>query len=430
RMGRRCVPRQGRSRQSTDDPRSGHVAPARPIAPEGRRTHLGGDGRLRPTQLHVAGGDACLRGGGRYRDGPDRRPAIRGRRRLRRRDQPHDRGWAGAGRRRAGHRGSAVRGGCLRRVREPHDLVDDPVPDPFRDGDPGHDLGSHGNAVDGERLGREGHRRSGNDRLAAGGDQRGRGRPVAPRRDRDGQAGVPRTRVESDPGSNQEVAWSERWSWGSDPGTARGRCVVIPAPFEYARAGSVEEAISLLGSDPDAKILAGGHSLLPAMRLRVARPSMLVDIGRIADLSYVREDGDRLAIGALTRHHDVANAEALQELCPIVAHAAGQIGDPQVRHMGTIGGSVAHGDPAGDLPAVLLALDAEFVAQGPNGIRTVAATDFFTSLFETALAPDEVLTEIRIPKANAGWSFMKFQRRGPGWGGGGGFARPRTRRGA
>ena len=126
---------------------------------------------------------------------------------------------------------------------------------------------------------------------------------------------------------------------------------MIPAPFEYARAGSVEEAISLLGSDPDAKILAGGHSLLPAMRLRVARPSLLVDIGRIADRAYVREDGDRLAIGALTRHHDVANAEALQQLCPIVAHAAGQIGDPQVRHMGTIGGSVAHGDPAGDLPA-------------------------------------------------------------------------------
>ena len=190
---------------------------------------------------------------------------------------------------------------------------------------------------------------------------------------------------------------------------------MIPAPFDYARAGSVEEAITLLGSDPDAKVLAGGHSLLPAMRLRIARPSMLVDIGRIADLSYVREDGDRITIGALTRHHDVANAEALQQLCPIVAHAAGQIGDPQVRHMGTIGGSVAHGDPAGDLPSVLLALDAEFVAQGPTGTRTVAATGFFTSLFETALGPDEILTEIRVPKANAGWSFMKFQRRAQDW---------------
>src|SRR5437764_13265935 len=118
---------------------------------------------------------------------------------------------------------------------------------------------------------------------------------------------------------------------------------MIPAPFEYARAGSVEEAISLLGSDPDAKILAGGHSLLPAMRLRIARPSMLVDIGRIADLSYVREDGDRIAIGALTRHHDVANAEALQQLCPIVAPAAGQIGDPAGAHMANTGGAVAPG---------------------------------------------------------------------------------------
>ena len=139
---------------------------------------------------------------------------------------------------------------------------------------------------------------------------------------------------------------------------------MIPAPFEYVRAGSVDEAIAALGSHEDAKLLAGGHSLLPAMRLRLARPATLVDIGRISDLSYVREDGDRVAIGALTRHHDVANSEALISLCPIVANAAEQIGDPQVRHMGTIGGSVAHGDPAGDLPSVLLALDADFTAQG------------------------------------------------------------------
>jgi carbon-monoxide dehydrogenase medium subunit len=190
---------------------------------------------------------------------------------------------------------------------------------------------------------------------------------------------------------------------------------MIPAAFDYARAGSVDEAISMLGSHEDAKLLAGGHSLLPAMKLRVARPAMLVDIGRLGDLSYVREDGDTIAVGALTRHHDVANAEALQQLCPIVAHAAGLIGDPQVRHMGTIGGSIAHGDPAGDMPSVLLALDADFVAQGPKGTRTIAASGFFTSLFETALAPDEVLTEVRIPKATAGWSFMKFQRRAQDW---------------
>ena len=158
---------------------------------------------------------------------------------------------------------------------------------------------------------------------------------------------------------------------------------MIPAPFEYVRAGSVEEAVAALTADPDAKLLAGGHSLLPAMRLRLVRVSTLVDIGRLTDLSYVREDGDAIAIGALTRHHDVANSEALQSGCPIVAYAASQIGDPAVRHVGTIGGSVAHGDPAGDLPAVLLALDASFVITGAGGAtRTVEATSFFTGLFE------------------------------------------------
>ena len=190
---------------------------------------------------------------------------------------------------------------------------------------------------------------------------------------------------------------------------------MIPAPFEYVRAGSVDEAIAALGSHEDATLLAGGHSLLPAMRLRVARPSTLVDIGRISDLSYVREDGDRVAIGALTRHHDVANSEALTSLCPIVPNAAQQIGDPQIRHMGTIGGSVAHGDPAGDLPSVLLALDAEFTAQGPNGTRTIAAADFFTSLFDTALEDDEVLTEVSVPKTDGGWSYLKFNRRAQDW---------------
>jgi carbon-monoxide dehydrogenase medium subunit len=190
---------------------------------------------------------------------------------------------------------------------------------------------------------------------------------------------------------------------------------MIPAPFDYVRAESIEEAISKLSSIEDAKLLAGGHSLLPAMKLRIARPSTLIDIGRLRDLSYVREDGDRIAIGALTRHQDLADSEVLQQGCPIVAHAASQVGDPQVRHMGTIGGSVAHGDPAGDLPSVLLALDAEFAATGPGGARTIAATDFFTSLFETALAPDEVLTEIRVPRTSGGWSFMKFNRRAMDW---------------
>ena len=192
---------------------------------------------------------------------------------------------------------------------------------------------------------------------------------------------------------------------------------MIPAAFEYARAESVDHAIELLSSHEDAKILAGGHSLLPLMRLRLARPSMLIDIGRVPDLSGIRADGDAVVIGALTRHHDVANSEVLQELCPIVAHTAGEIGDPQVRHMGTIGGSVAHADPASDMPTVLVALGAEIVVRGAGGAsRTVAAGDFFKGLFTPDLAENEVLTEVRVPATKtAGWSYIKFHRRALDW---------------
>jgi len=192
---------------------------------------------------------------------------------------------------------------------------------------------------------------------------------------------------------------------------------MIPAPFEYRRVGTVDEAIQALSDGPDAKLLAGGHSLLPLMKLRLARPSLLVDISRLQDLKYVKEDGERVAIGALTRHHDVANSEVLQELCPILSYAAGEIGDPQVRHVGTIGGSVAHADPASDMPSVLLALDAEMVIRGAGGAsRTVPASGFFKGLFEPDLATDEVLTEIRVPKtAGRGWSYLKFHRRAQDW---------------
>jgi carbon-monoxide dehydrogenase medium subunit len=192
---------------------------------------------------------------------------------------------------------------------------------------------------------------------------------------------------------------------------------MIPAPFEYRRVDTVDEAIQALSDGPDPKLLAGGHSLLPLMKLRLARPSLLVDISRLQDLKYVKEDGERVAIGALTRHHDVANSEVLQELCPIVSYAAGEIGDPQVRHVGTIGGSVAHADPASDMPSVLLALDAEMVIRGAGGAsRTVPASGFFKGLFEPDLATDEVLTEIRVPKtAGRGWSYLKFHRRAQDW---------------
>jgi carbon-monoxide dehydrogenase medium subunit len=192
---------------------------------------------------------------------------------------------------------------------------------------------------------------------------------------------------------------------------------VIPAAFEYRRAASLEEAVGMLSdAGDDAKLLAGGHSLLPLMKLRLAAPSVLVDIGRLRDLSYVRDDGDQVKIGALTRHRDLEVSDALRSHVPLLAHVAGQVGDPQVRHRGTIGGSLAHGDPASDLPAACLALGATFRAVGPAGERTIDASDFFQGFLETALRNDEILTEITVPKTDgAGWSFQKFNRRAQDW---------------
>jgi carbon-monoxide dehydrogenase medium subunit len=191
---------------------------------------------------------------------------------------------------------------------------------------------------------------------------------------------------------------------------------VIPASFDYEVAESVDHAITLLGDNQDAKLLAGGHSLLPAMKLRLARPALLVDVARIRELSYVQEEGDTIAIGAVTRHKDVAESAVLRQHCAIVSRTAGEVGDPQVRHRGTIGGSVAHGDPASDLPSVLLAVGAEMVARGPGGDRAIPAREFFTGVFQTALAADEVLVEIRVPKlGSAGWSYAKLSRRAQDW---------------
>jgi aerobic carbon-monoxide dehydrogenase medium subunit len=192
---------------------------------------------------------------------------------------------------------------------------------------------------------------------------------------------------------------------------------MIPAPFEYEVATSPDHAVTLLAQHgEDAKLLAGGHSLLPLMRLRLAYPSVLIDVSRISELSYVREDGDHLAVGALTCHEDVHRNQSLARHSPIVAHAAGEIGDPQVRHCGTIGGSIAHGDPASDMPSVMLALEADFVIQGPSGTRTAPAASFFKGLFEVDLSPQEMLTEIRIPsRPDAGWSYVKFAHRAQDW---------------
>ena len=192
---------------------------------------------------------------------------------------------------------------------------------------------------------------------------------------------------------------------------------MIPLAFDYEVAESVDHAIELLGQHgEEAKLLAGGHSLLPIMKLRLAAPTVLVDLGRLSDLNYVRDEGDHLAIGAMTRQCDLERDETLQQHNGLVAYTASLVGDPSVRHRGTIGGSVSHGDAASDMPSALLALDATFVVRGPNGERTVAAGDFFQDYLQTTLEPDEVLTEIRVPKLNgAGWSYKKFNRRAQDW---------------
>ena len=191
---------------------------------------------------------------------------------------------------------------------------------------------------------------------------------------------------------------------------------MIPAPFDYVRADTAEAALGALAEHGDeAKLLAGGQSLLPLMKLRLAVPTVVVDVSRAGDLSYVRDEGDEIAIGALTRHHDVANNEWIRAAVPVLAHAAKLVGDPQVRHRGTIGGSVAHADPSADLPTALLALGASYVLSGPNGQRTVAAGEFATGFLETVLSPDELLTEIRVPKPDAGWGYEKFTRRAIDW---------------
>jgi len=193
---------------------------------------------------------------------------------------------------------------------------------------------------------------------------------------------------------------------------------VIPAPFTYKRAGSVDEALDLAAADGDeAKFLAGGHSLLPLMKLRLAVPEVLIDVSRLRELSYIREDAGHVAVGALSTHDQLARSDVLAARLPLLAHVASHVGDPQVRHRGTIGGSLAHADSAADLPAAALALEATLVARGPSGPREIPAAEFFQSLFETALEPGELLTEIRFPKpaSPTGWAFQKFTKRAIDW---------------
>ncbi len=193
---------------------------------------------------------------------------------------------------------------------------------------------------------------------------------------------------------------------------------MIPAAFDYVRPSTVDEALrALADGGEDAKVLAGGQSLIPVMRLRLAAPALVVDLTRVTELRGVRDDGDALAIGAMTTHSDIISDPLIREFAPLIARATETVADRQVRHRGTFGGALAHADPAGDLPAVALALDAQFVLAGPGGRRTVPAGDFFVDYLTTALAEDELLVEVRVPKLAGSWGmhYEKFNRVAQAW---------------
>ena len=192
---------------------------------------------------------------------------------------------------------------------------------------------------------------------------------------------------------------------------------MYPSKFDYHRPASVQEAIQILVDNPEAKVLAGGHSLIPVMKLRLASPAALVDIGRIDELQGISRDNGSLRIGACVTYNEIANSDVVQEAAPLLAEAAGQIGDRQVRYRGTIGGNLSHADPASDLPAAALALGATLHISGPNGSRSVSAADFFIDLMMTALQMDEILTEVEIPatQAGTGSAYVKFEHPASGY---------------
>lgn len=206
---------------------------------------------------------------------------------------------------------------------------------------------------------------------------------------------------------------------------------MIPAAFEYHRPATLDQALTLLRDLPDAKVLAGGHSLLPMMKLRLVTPAHLIDLGRLPDLRGIRADGDTIVIGALSTHWMLESSDLLKRAAPLLAETAGHVGDVQVRNMGTIGGSLVHADPAADYPAAILALDAEMVAYGAGGRRPIRAAEFFTGFFATALAPDEILIEIRVPAARGlGSAYLKFRHPASGFAVVGAAALVRARSGA
>ncbi len=190
---------------------------------------------------------------------------------------------------------------------------------------------------------------------------------------------------------------------------------MIPAAFDYQRPTSLDEALRLLAQSEDAKLLAGGHSLIPAMKLRLAQPKTVIDIGRIAGLNYIRDSGTQIALGAMVTHYEIESSRLIQEKCPLLAEVAPQIGDVQVRHKGTLGGSLVHADPAADWPAAILALDAQLEIAGPNGRRTVKATEFFVDMMQSAVQPNEILCEIRVPITAKSVAYVKFAQKASGF---------------
>ena len=204
------------------------------------------------------------------------------------------------------------------------------------------------------------------------------------------------------------------WAAG---GASGGEVGGVTNNLNTPRVLAVDDALAALAEHGDeAKLLAGGHSLLPLMKLRLATPAVLVDVNDVGELAGIDLDGDHVVIGALTRHCDLVDSPVLREHLPLLSAAAAEVGDPQVRHRGTLGGSIAHGDPASDLPAAVLALGGTITVQGPGGVRTLAADDFFLGFLETALSPDEMITELRFPRrTGAGWAFEKFTKRAQDW---------------
>src|SRR5260370_15153162 len=191
---------------------------------------------------------------------------------------------------------------------------------------------------------------------------------------------------------------------------------MIQAHFDYIAAKSLDDALKLLAQHKDdAKILAGGHSLIPAMKLRLMQPAVLIDISKIKDLSYIREEGGQVRVGAMTTHYHIESSDLLRRVCPLLPQTATHLGDVQVRNRGTIGGSVVHADPAADWPAPILALDAELEIAGPNGRRTVSASEFFVDMMQSAVQPNEILSEIRVPKTGKSVAYVKSAQKASGF---------------